>query len=210
MIRGVVCDGVRGRLVTVEAAWSSAAGASGVPVDVIGLTEIQAHEARVRLRAAMEACGIVVPLPLGYEQEVKARVQVTGAEGCASVGLDLPIALALAGLDADGPGPTDAICIGELSLAGELRPVRGLAPMLLAAKAYQLDPAWTRSGPITVIVPYAQLGDCTPMQRNAAAELGLAVYGARTLGEVIEYLRGARTLAQAPAALEAPSPRSVP
>lgn len=64
--------------------------------------------------------------------------------------------------------------IGELTLAGNLRPVRGVLPMVLAAR---------ERGITRVFVP-------EPQAREAAMVPGMTVFGMRSLAQVVAELRG--------------------
>jgi magnesium chelatase family protein len=72
------------------------------------------------------------------------------------------------------------VLLGELALDGRLRPVRGVLPCLLAARA---------AGIRRVVVPVAALPE-------AALVEGLEVNGARRLHEVLQWLEGSRPLAR--------------
>lgn len=71
--------------------------------------------------------------------------------------------------------PTDdAIFIGELSLAGELRPVSGALPMCLTAKD---------SGRKRVFLPEANA-------EEASVVRGIEVYGVKNINQLLNHLRG--------------------
>ena len=67
----------------------------------------------------------------------------------------------------------DRLMIGELSLEGRLQPVRGVLPIVLAAR---------RHGVGEVILPQSNLAEGSVVS-------GIRVTGAATLGEVMRYLR---------------------
>src|SRR5690606_23149832 len=92
---------------------------------------------------------------------------------------DLPVAigilLASGQLDADCTG---TLLLGELGLEGDLRPIRGALPVALAARSF---------GCSGLILPVANVSE-------AAVVAGIAVRGARSLGEVCEHLSGTAVL----------------
>lgn len=69
--------------------------------------------------------------------------------------------------------------MGELSLDGSLKPVRGCLPVAVAAKQADLD---------GVVLP-------TENAPEAAVVEGIAVIPAATLAEVVQFLRGEQQLA---------------
>jgi len=86
---------------------------------------------------------------------------------------DLPIALSYllaAGDIAFDPEPY--LFVGELSLDGQLRPVRGLLPLVAEAK---------RKKKRAVFVPLENVAEAALVQ-------GIEVYGAETLGDIIDHL----------------------
>jgi magnesium chelatase family protein len=107
-------------------------------------------------------------------------------------GFDLPIALAL--LAALEVVTADALAgvhlVGELALSGEVKPVRGVLPIAIAAR---------RAKARALVVPEANA-------REAAVVEGLEVLAARHLGDVVAWAKGEGTLplpAAAPRVAEA-------
>ena len=105
--------------------------ANGLPaVTVVGLAETAVKESRDRVRAALHNAGFEFPV---------RRITINLAPA------DLPkesgrydLAIALAILAASGQIPAQSLAglelLGELSLSGELRPVRGVLPAALACR----------------------------------------------------------------------------
>jgi len=184
---GAALRGVEAVLVRVEVDL-----APGLPqFNIVGLAGKAVHEARVRVRSALDNAG--------YDLLGTRRVTANLApadlpkEG---TGYDLPLALAV--LEAGGVIPEGAskgrVFAGELSLSGALKPVRGALPLADAARARGLG----------VVVP-KQNGD------EAAAVPGVEVRTATTLAEVVEFLRGTRELEAGKTSEFAPAPeRSAP
>jgi magnesium chelatase family protein len=138
-------------------------------VRVVGLPDPAVREARERVFSAIrhlghrsEAANVVFNLAPADERK----------EGAA---LDLPMALAY--LVSVGYLPQTRLdgrlLVGELSLEGRLQPVRGVLPIVLAAR---------RSGVSEVVLPAAN-------RAEGAVVSGIRVVGATTLGEVVRYLR---------------------
>ncbi|MGA8479541.1 MAG: magnesium chelatase domain-containing protein [Chthoniobacterales bacterium] len=73
------------------------------------------------------------------------------------------------------------IC-GELALSGELRPVSGALAIALEARIRRRE---------RLIVPHQNTAE-------AAVVDGLSVYGATSLSEVVQFLRGEKELAVVP------------
>ncbi|WP_116126649.1 YifB family Mg chelatase-like AAA ATPase [Lewinella sp. IMCC34183] len=138
--------------------------------NVIGLPDNAIREGSYRVETAIRNSGF---------RNVRVRTVINLApadvrkEGAA---YDFPIAVAY--LRATGQLPPDAgedlLIMGELSLGGELRPIKGALPM--AIKARQL-------GYRGMLLPRENA-------REAAIVDGIAVYGVHTLGEAAAFLRG--------------------
>jgi magnesium chelatase family protein len=148
----------------------------GMPgFNLVGLAGGAVQEAKVRVAAAIRNLKIELP---------QTRVIVNLAPGDLrkeGPGFDLPIAVAL--LAAVGAVPTEAIegihLVGELALSGELKPVRGVLPIAIAAR---------RAGARGLVVPEGNA-------REAAVVEGLEVLAARHFGEVVGWARGLSGLA---------------
>jgi len=178
-------------------------GVSAVPVDVeveasdgmpgffiVGLADRGVREAEVRVLGAVRNVGIKLP---------QRRVTVNLAPGDLrkdGPGFDLPIAVALlAAVNAVTPESVERIhLVGELSLSGEVRPVRGVLPIAIEAR---------RAGARGLVVPEANA-------REAAIVDGLRVLPARHLGEVVAWTQGVTALRPPPFAVDAPPPAPGP
>jgi len=120
-------DGIAAAPVSVEVHL-----ANGLPsFTVVGLADTEVKEARERVRAALQNSG------LGFPHNKRITVNLAPADLPKEGGrFDLPIALGV--LAANGQIDVQALarfeCAGELSLAGELRPVRGALAMGLALR----------------------------------------------------------------------------
>lgn len=161
--------------------------ANGLPsFTLVGLADTEVKEARERVRAALAQSGLAFP------HNKRITVNLAPADLPKESGrFDLPIALGI--LAADGQIDAAALAgyefAGELSLAGELRPVRGALALALALRH--------EGSPRTLVLPEA-----------SAAEAALAgqvpVLAARHLLDVVAALQpgdGAQPLsAPAPSA----------
>jgi magnesium chelatase family protein len=147
----------------------------GIPeFDIVGLGDAAVRESRVRVKSALESSGLTLPHRNVVLNLAPADVRKTGSA------LDLPIALAL--LCAGGiteMAPLDGVLVlGELTLSGELRSVRGVLAHLRAAVGRGLKRA---------ILPSADA-------HEASLVAGCQVRCARSLRDVVQYLGGALEL----------------
>jgi len=152
---------------------------SGLPAfSIVGLPETVVKESKDRVRAALANCGF--ELPAGHITVNLAPADLPKEGGR----FDLPVAIGiLVASEQLPPGPFDATELyGELSLGGELHPVRGVLPTALQGM---------RAGH-TMILPAGNLGE-------AALARQARVLGAAHLLEVCGYARGLRTLPAAAA-----------
>ncbi|MGM0385772.1 MAG: YifB family Mg chelatase-like AAA ATPase [Actinomycetota bacterium] len=123
--RAVGLVGLEGTIVEVEAQVSS-----GLPsFRIVGLPDASLGEARERVRAALQSCGLHLPDRRITVNLSPASVPKSGA------GFDLAIAVAVV---ATGTMPGRALArqtvhIAELGLDGRLHPVRGVLPMVARA-----------------------------------------------------------------------------
>ncbi|MDI1459466.1 YifB family Mg chelatase-like AAA ATPase [Catellatospora sp. KI3] len=167
-------DGVTGELVEVEAML-----ADGLPgVTVTGLPDSALNEARERVRAAITNSGETWPMRRIIINLYPADLRKRGS------GFDLSMALAVLG--GTGTLPLAALdgvlVLGELGLDGEVRPVRGVLPMVAAA---------ARAGAVEAVVPTANAAE-------AALVPGVRVYAADSLAAVTAHIRGITALPDPP------------
>lgn len=159
--------------------------ARGMPCfDLVGLPEASVKESRVRVRSALDQLGFPFPARRVTVNLAPADVRKYGA------GFDLAIALAI--LAASNECPTerlgDWMLIGELSLTGALRTVRGVLAQVLCAR---------KRGFKGVIVP-------APNAPEASVVEGLDVRAAECLRDVVEFFSAGKDLPPAPAAVSSP------
>jgi magnesium chelatase family protein len=148
----------------------------GLPAfHIVGLPDAEVREARDRVRAALNHVHFEFPAR-------RMTVNLAPAElPKDSTRFDLPIALGI--LAASGQVATAALAgqefAGELSLTGELRPVRGALAMALSA----------RGAGRAFVLPEGNAP-------QAALAEGARILPARTLLEVVAHLAGETPLAQ--------------
>ncbi len=173
--------------------------ANGLPsFSLVGLADTEVKEARERVRAALQTSG------LNFPHNKRITVSLAPADLPKESGrFDLPIALGI--LAASGQIDASALpeheFAGELSLAGELRPVRGALAMALALQREAIGTART------LVLPAESAA-------QAALARGPDIRAAAHLLEVVRALLpasapDARPLARA-AAPQRPAGRATP
>ncbi|HED04102.1 MAG TPA: ATP-binding protein [Candidatus Fraserbacteria bacterium] len=145
--------------------------APGLPAfTIVGLPEKEVQESRERIRSAIKNSGFDFPARRITANLAPADLRKEG------VGLDLPLALSI--LQAAGQIEGDRLqrylMLGELSLDGELRPVKGVLPIALGAQA---------AGVAGLVVPEGNA-------QEASIVSDLKVYPVKTLAEAIGLASG--------------------
>ncbi len=105
--------------------------APGLPrLDIVGLAEGPVRESKERVRAALKNCGFPLPNKRLMVNLAPADLKKEGAA------YDLPIAIGvLAALEWIPPDPLkEYVFLGELSLDGRVKPIRGALPIAAAAR----------------------------------------------------------------------------
>ena len=149
--------------------------APGLPsFTTVGLPDSAVRESRDRVRAAIRNAGLEFPVDRITVNLAPAEVRKVGTA------FDLPMALGI--LSATGvvkPGRfEDAVTLGELSLDGRIRPVRGVLPVALHCR---------RRGVTRLLVPAGNA-------EEAAVVSGVTVIPLGTLHDALEYLNGERDI----------------
>lgn len=146
----------------------------GIQFFLVGLPDVAVRESHERIISALQISGYAFPRNRIVINMAPADIRKEGSA------YDLPLAigiLAAAGqIDASRLGRY--LLMGELSLDGTLKPVRGALPIAIMAR---------NAGFEGFILPEANV-------REAAIVNKLAVYGAATIQEVVEFIDGKRTL----------------
>ena len=144
--------------------------------NVVGLPDNAVKESRERIKAALNNCGF--EFPHGRGVTINLAPADVRKEGSA---FDLPMALGLAGCMGQffGKAVRDCMFLGELSLDGTVRPVRGALSATLAAR---------ESGLKSIAVPEANA-------REAAVVEGVDVFSVRSLPQAIDLVNAPESFA---------------
>jgi magnesium chelatase family protein len=149
----------------------------GVGYHLVGLPDNAIRESNYRIASALSQIGYRIP---GKKITINLSPADLRKEGAC---YDLPLALGI--LLASGQLLSDILhnylIMGELSLDGQLQPIKGALPIALAA--------W-KNGLKGIVLPLANAPE-------AAVVKGLEVRGAKNLGEVIEFFKGNTELRRA-------------
>jgi magnesium chelatase family protein len=175
-------------------------------VTLVGLPDIEVKEARDRVRAALQNSGFEFPAK-------RITVNLAPADLPKESGrFDLPIALGI--LAASGQIPGNALdeyeFAGELSLSGDLRPIRGALAMVLAAgntgRSFVLPEESAREAALASEVRILQakslLEVCAHLTGHEALPDCIAGDGAGLAAEVYPDFADVRGQTQAKRALE--------
>ena len=149
----------------------------GLGMYLVGLPDNAVKESEQRIRAAFENSGERMSGKKVVVSLAPADLRKEGA------GFDLPIAVgilaAMGRIDAGAVAGT--MFVGELSLDGSLKPVRGVLPVAVRARSEGLR---------RVVLPAENAAE-------AAVVDGIEVIGATTLRQVVGYLNGEAEIAPA-------------
>lgn len=162
--------GVEGRLITVEADVSE-----GLPMfNMVGFLASEVKEASDRVRTALKNSGYQIP-----PKRITINLSPADVRKEGSV-FDLPISIAL--LAAYGYIPAEGLenvlIIGELSLNGDVRGVRGILPIVDFARKMNIK---------KVILPYAN-------RKEASVVPEVEIYAASNLSQVVKHLTGSKEM----------------
>ena len=164
-VRSLGLQGISGYEVTAECDL-----AGGLPnFDIVGLPDTAVKEARERVRAAIKNSGYAFPVGRITVNLAPANRRKSGTV------YDLPILVGIltAAGQLDWSDP-DCAFVGELSLSGTLRPVVGMLPMALAARA---------AGIRRLFVPADSASEATLAQ-------GITVYPVENIAQLVAHLTG--------------------
>jgi len=139
---------------------------------IVGLAEKEVTESRERIRSAIKNAGLSFPAGRITANLAPADLRKEG------VGFDVPIAVAILIAAGECPAPSkEYLYVGELALDGEIRRVRGVLPIAIAAG----------DGVEGLVVPRAN-------GREAALATDVPVYPVSSLAEVAGFLRGEESI----------------
>jgi magnesium chelatase family protein len=163
MTFGVGLQGIAGNLVTVEVDI-----ANGLPTyTLLGLPDTALSESRERVRSALTNSNELWPNRKVTVSLSPAWLPKSGPS------FDLAIAVALLIANQVLPSCDGTVFLGELSLDGKLRSVRGVLPALLAA---------AKAGITRAVIPVANLNEAKLM-------VDLEIIPMETLAQVLLWLR---------------------
>ena len=148
----------------------------GVPsFEIVGLPDVAIKESRERIRSAIKSCGVNFPLAKVTVNLAPADTKKSGSVN------DLPILIAVLKIAGALEVELDKCAfIGELSLNGEIRPVNGVLPMVLCAKATGIE---------KVFVPKDNAYEASVVE-------GISVYGVENALELMSHLIGESEIVQ--------------
>jgi magnesium chelatase family protein len=136
--------------------------------NVVGLPDIAVKESRERIKSAIKNCGFDFPYQSVTVNLAPADIRKEGSA------FDLPMALGVLGCQGIFYGKTLAnfVSLGELSLDGSVRPVRGALSAALCAREQGLR---------ALVVPEANA-------REAAVVEGVDVYAVKSLPQAVDLI----------------------
>ncbi|MGH9823227.1 MAG: magnesium chelatase domain-containing protein [Blastocatellia bacterium] len=145
-------------------------GDSQVPMfTMVGLPDAAVRESRERIRAAINNCGFFFPIHRVTVNLAPADIKKEGSS------FDLPIAIGILGANGDLKAEADlpdTLLVGELSLDGRVRPIKGALPIAVAARA---------QGVKRLLLPEENA-------QEAAVVTGIDVHPVSTLRGVVDLL----------------------
>lgn len=132
----------------------------------VGMPDAAVKESRERIKSALLNSGFGYPSKSVTINLAPANVRKEGA------GFDLPMATAILGAMGTVARTDDHMLVGELSLDGSLRPIRGALSIAVCA---------ARKGIRNLLLPIDNAAE-------AAVAEGIQVFGLRHLAEVVQFL----------------------
>jgi magnesium chelatase family protein len=167
--------GIDADLVDIEVDITPTRGDSeGATVTIVGLPDAAVRESRERIRAALQNCSFFFPLQKTTINLAPADVRKEGAS------FDLPIALGILGANGDLAEEENLIhtlCVGELSLDGRVRSIKGALPITILAREATIR---------HVILPEENA-------KEAAVVSGVNVYPVSDLRSAVDIVAGLKS-----------------
>lgn len=142
---------------------------------IVGLPDSAVKESMMRVESALKSNGYRWPRTRVVVNLAPADIRKSGTA------FDLPIGIGLLGATDQLTNPdilSQYVIMGELSLDGEIRPIKGALPIAIQARKEKFK---------GLIVPLANA-------REAAIVNNLEVYGVQHITEVIDFLNGINTI----------------
>ena len=162
-------QGISATVVTIEVNCTK-----GIQFFLVGLPDVAVRESHERIISALQVSGYKFPRNRIVINMAPADIRKEGSS------YDLPLAIGIlaAAEELDASRLSHYMMMGELSLDGSLKPVKGILPIAVKAR---------EEGFKGFIVPKQNA-------REAAVVNNLEVYGVSTIKEVIEFIAGKRDL----------------
>ena len=138
----------------------------------VGLPDAAVRESRERIKSAIRNCGLDFPFQNITVNLAPADIKKEGS------GFDLAIALGILGTMGNllKPDLKDCVFLGELSLDGSLRPIKGALSIAAMARQKKIR---------RLVVPIENACEAGVVQE-------VAVHGVRSLPEVLDLVNGTR------------------
>ena len=149
----------------------------------VGMPDTAVKESRERIKSALVNSGYGFPSKSVTINLAPANIRKEGA------GFDLPMALGILGAMGVISRPEDHLFVGELSLDGSLRPVRGALSIAVAAR---------NRGIHNLILPPENAAE-------AAVAEGVNVYGVKHLCEAVQLLQKPGGFQPTPSGADSPA-----
>ncbi len=164
---GSAVHGVRAILIEVEVNI-----VTGVDYHLVGLPDGAVKESNLRIESAVKHVGMNMPRMKIVVNMAPADIRKEGSA------YDLTIAIGILAASDQIPSAEIAnyLIMGELSLDGTLKPIRGALPIAIEAR---------KKGFKGFILPFKNA-------KEAAIVAGLEVYGMQNISEVIDFFKGER------------------
>lgn len=162
--------GLEGRIIHVEVDITT-----GLPAfNIVGLADTAVLEARERVRSAIRNSGYSFP---AHRKTINLAPSGVRKHGPA---FDLSIAVGIlaASKQIISPPNSNIFLFGELTLTGELRPIKGIIPLMMFAK---------KMNAAAVIIPLSNASDASLID-------GVQIFAASTLKEVVEHVSGVKVM----------------
>jgi magnesium chelatase family protein len=158
--------GINGYIVMVETDISN-----GLPAfDMVGLGDTAVKESKERVRAAIKNAGLDFPIKRITINLAPADKRKEGSA------FDLPIALGILSATGqiNGSNIEKYAFLGELSLDGGIKPVKGILPMVISAREDGID---------SIVLPVENADE-------AAVVKGISIFPAANIIDVVNHLNG--------------------
>lgn len=149
---------------------------NGLPhFEVVGLADVAIKEAKERVRSAIRNSGYTYPIKRITFNLAPADIKKEGPL------YDLAMAISIIALNEDSnflPNYREYCYLGQLSLDGEVKSIKGVLPILISAR---------KAGIKNFIIP-------SENEKEAGFIQGISVYPVKTLTECVEFLQGKRSI----------------